>query len=305
MNIPVAIIIYNRYLYLEKLITKLNDFKISKVYIIADGPKKNNENDKQFVKKTRLLVEKKLKSKKKIKIYSNKNLGLRKRVISGLDMVFKMEKKIIILEDDCIPSKDFFKFMSIMLKKYEEDFKIASICGSNHLSYWPMINNSYIYSKYFNSWGWATWNSRWKSNKLNASKLYKNPKSKFLKNYLDSWRASIFWKLKLKAISSKKLDSWAMLWNYFNFLKNKKHIIPKKNLIENIGLGKLSTNTKSLPYKYISADKLNKIKIFPLKNKISKKEYDEYDKSVEDIVFSKNILNRMNWLIYKFKLLSK
>ena len=40
MNIPVAIIIYNRYLYLEKLITKLNNFKINKVYIIADGPKK-------------------------------------------------------------------------------------------------------------------------------------------------------------------------------------------------------------------------------------------------------------------------
>ena len=305
MNIPVAIIIYNRYLYLEKLITKLNNFKINKVYIIADGPKKNKKNDRQFVIKTILLVEKKLKSKKKIKIYSNKNLGLRQRVISGLDKVLKIEKKIIVLEDDCIPSEDFFKFMDIMLTKYQKNSEIASICGSNHLSYWPMINNSYIYSKYFNSWGWATWKNRWKSNKLNASKLYKNPKSKFLKSYLNSWKASIFWKLKLKAISSKKLDSWAMLWNYLNFIENKKHIIPKKNLIENIGVGKLSTNTKSLPYKYISADKLNKIKIFPIKNKISKEEYDEYDKSVEDIVFSKNILNRMNWLIYKFKFLSK
>ena len=87
-----------------------------------------------------------------------------------------------------------------------------------------------------------------------------------------------------------------MLWNYLNFIENKRHIIPKKNLIENIGVGKLSTNTKSLPYKYISVDKLNKIKIFPIKNKISKKEYDEYDKSVEDIVFSKNILPKVHSL---------
>ena len=43
MNIPIVIIVYNRPHYTTQLINKLNKFKLSKVYIISDGPKKNNK----------------------------------------------------------------------------------------------------------------------------------------------------------------------------------------------------------------------------------------------------------------------
>ena len=43
-------------------------------------------------------------------IYSKKNLGLKKRIISGLNEVFKENKNAIVLEEDCLPHEDFFFF---------------------------------------------------------------------------------------------------------------------------------------------------------------------------------------------------
>ena len=111
---PVVLIIYNRHEILKKILAVLDKVKIKKLYIIADGPK-NNKNDIEKVNQTRKLIEQNYKN-LKIKIYSKKNLGLKKRIITGLDLVFAKEKAAIILEDDCLPSKDFFMFINIMLK---------------------------------------------------------------------------------------------------------------------------------------------------------------------------------------------
>ena len=173
MNTSVAIVLYNRPHNTNKLINKLNKFKLNKVYIISDGPKKNYKNDFNLVKTTRTIVDKKLKAKKKIKIYSNKNLGLRKRIITGLDKVFKYEEKVIILEDDCIPSEEFFLFVNKMLKRFEKDKKIASILGSNYLSKWK-TRNKYLISKYFHPWGWATWSDRMAKKRDGFKKSFKN-----------------------------------------------------------------------------------------------------------------------------------
>ena len=90
MNIPIVLIIYNRPIYAKKILLSINKLNINKVYVIADGPK-NNPNDVKLVKKTRKLLNKLSNKIKVIKIFSD-NLGLRKRIISGLNYVFKKRK---------------------------------------------------------------------------------------------------------------------------------------------------------------------------------------------------------------------
>ena len=41
----------------------------------------------------------------------------------------KKFKNFIVLEDDCIPRKEFFYFIKKCLKKYENKNDIDSICG--------------------------------------------------------------------------------------------------------------------------------------------------------------------------------
>ena len=294
MDIPLVLIVYNRYKNTLQLINTLKKFKLKKIYIISDGPKKNQK-DIISVKKTRDLVAEKLKKINCIKIYSEKNLGLRKRIISGLNKVFDKEKQVIILEDDCIPTKEFFLYTKILLKKFKHDKKVASICGSNHLSSWDKGNMCYLQSKYFNSWGWATWSDRWKQINFNPKYLLNKNNDKKILNHLGSYRALFYWKYILKKILHKKINSWAYTYNYYYFLKKKHHLIPNKNLIKNIGIGKNSTNTKKLPVKY-SFEKLNKNK-YSFSNLISKRSKSiKYDNQVEDKIFSKSLINRIKWI---------
>ena len=54
-----------------------------------------------------------IKTNKKLKIrlhYSKKNKGVAKSISNGLDLVSKIYKNIIVLEDDVIPRKEFFIF---------------------------------------------------------------------------------------------------------------------------------------------------------------------------------------------------
>ena len=294
MNIPIVLIIYNRPTCVKKILLSINKLNINKVYIIADGPK-NNPNDVKLVKKTRKLLNKLSNKIKVFKIFSEDNLGLRKRVISGLNYVFKKEKQAIILEDDCIPTKEFFLFTKILLKKYKGNKKIASICGSNHLSEWNETNTEYLVSKYFNSWGWATWADRWNEVNLNPKYLLNEKNDKKILDHLSTYRALFYWKYKLKKILLKKISSWAYSYNYYCFLKNKYHIIPKQNLLKNIGIGLNSSNTKILPMKYFVKKNKNKLNIH-FRQKYSLNDFDNYNNAVEDIVFSKSIFNRIKWI---------
>jgi len=70
--------IYNRPKFTIKLLKSLKNFKFKKIYIIADGPKQNDK-DKIMVNATRLIIDKYFNT-KVIKLYSNQNLGSKKRV---------------------------------------------------------------------------------------------------------------------------------------------------------------------------------------------------------------------------------
>jgi len=259
INIPIVLIVYNRPHHTSKLLTCLKKFNFNKVFVISDGPKTNNKHDIFLVKKTRALIKNHFKRKIITKLYSNINLGLRKRIITGLNEVFKKQPRAIILEDDCLPTEEFFSFIKQMLKKYKQDKKISSICGSNHFSSWENKGSSYLMSKYFNSWGWATWQDRWQKINFNNEELLHDKNNYKFISQIGSYRALFYWRFTLKKIMNNKISSWAYTYNYYNFIKKKYHIIPNQNLINNIGIGVKSTNTKTLPIKY-HFDRLKKKK---------------------------------------------
>ena len=179
---------------------------------------------------------------------------------------------------------------------HKNDKKIASICGSNHLSLWNETNSDYLVSKYFNSWGWATWRDRWQTANLDTKYLLKKENDKKILNHLTSYRALFYWRYRLKKILSKKISSWAYTYNYYYFLKKKYHIIPKRNLIRNIGIGINSSNTKKLPMNYFVKKNKKNINI-NYNKKYSLHDFNNYNKKVEDVVFSKSVLNRIKWIM--------
>ena len=87
----------------------------------------------------------------------------------GIDWFFSYEAAGIILEDDCLPTEEFFRYCDVMLDKFKDNNKIYAISGNNFInSHHLKINLEIsIVSIYPNFWGWATWAKSWSSYDIN------------------------------------------------------------------------------------------------------------------------------------------
>jgi len=239
-NIPIVIIVYNRPFQTKKLLKKLEDVKPKNLIIISDGPKKNSLDIKKNLE-VRKITKKINWSCKKIYINSKHNLGLKKRIYTGLNFVFKKFDQAIILEDDCLPNDSFFYFCNKLLKVYKKNKKICSISGNNFND--TRINDSFYFSKYSSIWGWATWKRSWEQFDINIKFWPKYKKSKKWKEDCPDIVERIFWEKIFNKVYKKQINSWAYPYLLNNFYLNRLTIVPKYNLVKNIGFGRNATNT--------------------------------------------------------------
>lgn len=239
-KIPVVLILYNRLNETLLTLAKIRAYRPKVLYLIADGPKDESDNLVCQAVRDHLTIDWPCQF---VKIFSNKNLGLRRRVVTGLTEVFKHEKWAIILEDDCLADLSFFHYASILLKKYASNEKIFSIAGFNGLPNFK-INSSYTFSRYVESWGWATWSRAWKKYDDNFKGWESLKLTSWLKTYLGSSILASYWTTVFDLTSHEKLRSWAYRWEYSAWRSRGLTIVPKYNLIDNIGFGLKATNTK-------------------------------------------------------------
>ena len=106
-EIPIAYIIFNRPFHTKQSFEVLKNLKPKKLFIIADGPRANFPKDKNLCKMVREIVEHVEWDCEVMYNFSDKNMGLKNRVSSGIDWVFDHCDKAIILEDDCILIQNF------------------------------------------------------------------------------------------------------------------------------------------------------------------------------------------------------
>lgn len=260
-DIPIVIIVYNRPNHTKILLNIIKSLNPKILAIISDGPK-NNKTDKLKCQKVKKIIANINWRCKKIYISSKKNMGLKHRIYTGLNIFFKKFSKGIILEDDCIPEQSFFYYCRSMLKAYKNEKKISTIsgCKFNNLN----IKNSFYFSKFSSIWGWATWRRSWKGFDIDI-KFWPNYKiSKKWKTDCPDIVERTFWNSLFDKVYRGEKNSWAYSYLLNNFYKNKLSIVPKYNLITNIGFGKDSTNTKIYDKKFFPKTKsLEKKIIYP------------------------------------------
>ena len=110
MKFPLALFVYNRPAILTKTLERLSQCHLSRLYIFADGPKDNDPQDASKCKEVRSLVEKLDWACEVVRVYNPKNQGLKSQIEDKLSFLFSREDAAVILEDDCLPEKDFFRF---------------------------------------------------------------------------------------------------------------------------------------------------------------------------------------------------
>jgi len=289
-NIPVLLLIYNRPEYIKKNIINLRKVKPKKIYIFCDGPK--NEKDKHLclsaIKETKKINWKCTIKKRFLK----KNLGCKNAVSSGISWFFKNNSRGIILEDDCIPNKSFFKFCEKMFNFYEKSKIVGCITGDNFLSNNIKFKNGYYFSKYANCWGWATWKRSWNLYKkdINFWPNYKKSKS-WKKNFLTIYERK-YWSLIFDECFKNKLDSWAYAWTLCLWKNKLLTVTPSKNLVKNIGVSTSRRKLFMLSSSIYKTENLNIKKIKFINNL-------KIDQKADSFVFEKHFKGKIKIRLWK------
>jgi hypothetical protein len=248
-NIPILFLVFNRPETTKRVLLEIRKIKPTKLYVVADGPRKNNLKDKENCEKVRNLIDELVDWKCVVKkTYRKENLGCRKSVSEGITWFFKNEEMGVILEDDTLPDLTFFDFCKKLLLKYKNDSSIMQISGStfiNNLIVEKYLDGDYFFSKYFHIWGWATWRRAWQLydvNMVNYNKIGSDIIKKNTSNLLEY----IYWKRQFGLTYLNKIDTWDNSFLFSMWANKKIAIQPKYNLVENIGFGSESTNTSNI-----------------------------------------------------------
>jgi len=154
---PVVLLGYHRPEMTAQVFQKIREAKPQHLFLVMDGPKPNDDGDADLVAKTRIAVAGIDWDCEVHKVFASTNLGLKKRVSSGLDEVFKHVEEAIIIEDDCLPSIDFFTYATELLQRYRGEEAVGMVSGSSRLRGSTVSRYSYDFSTDVRIWGWATW----------------------------------------------------------------------------------------------------------------------------------------------------
>jgi len=244
-TVPILLLAWRRPDSLQQVIDAIRPLQPVHLYVACDGASPTKKHDAELVKQTRLVVEQQINWPCQIKkLYSDTNQGCRVGVSSALNWFFSHVDEGIVLEDDCVPHRDFFQFCEVLLKRYRDDTRIWCISGSNFQDSNWRGNASYYFSRYTHCWGWATWRRCWLSYDSNLVGLSTLAKNRLDESVFPNLVERIYWILLWRRLAIKGLpDSWAYRWTFTCFVNSGLTILPNRNLVRNIGFDQYATHT--------------------------------------------------------------
>lgn len=240
LETPILFLVFNRIETTKHVFNEIRKIKPSRLYIASDGPREHVEGEAEKVKAVRNYLMRTIDWDCKVKtLFRDKNLGCGKAVSQAITWFFENEEMGIILEDDTLPSQNFFAFCEILLERYKNNDVVMQINGSCFLENLD-ISESYFFSKYNHIWGWASWRRSWKYFKL----YYHDWEMLFKKiDYFTSKNERNFWFNVFKKYFNGFIDTWDFAWTFSTWINKGLSIYPKTNMVKNIGFGLNSTHT--------------------------------------------------------------
>lgn len=293
-EVPVVLFIFKRKEKVKLIIERISQIKPQRIYIIADGPRNENEIDE--VRECRIAVEESINwDCEIIKNYAEINRGVYENIGLGAEWVFRREEVAIFLEDDNLPEISFFNYCEELLKRYYDDNRILWICGTNYLQrYNPEDGASYVFTKHLMPCGWASWSHKFlkyydgELSLITNDTLVKKLKNEYQDKRLYRQQLRLAKKERYRIENNQKPISWDYQMEFAIRVNNLYGISPKNNLIENIGVDDNSIHGGS-NLKNVMTERFCTIKSYPLEFPLSHPKTVLVDRKYE-IMVSKIIL---------------
>jgi hypothetical protein len=237
LKTPIGFIIFNRPDVTKQVFSAIAQVQPEKLFVIADGPRSSEESQK--CEETRAIIKKVNWKCEVITNFSDINLGCGHRESTGFDWVFSQVEQAIFLEDDTLPTPSFFSFCEEMLDRYRYDERVMHINGDNSVN--PnRTDDSYYFSKYVHSWGWASWRRAWKHYDYQMKSWSSFKDKGLMAQICDDPYEELYWTKIFEQMynDTQVLDTWDYQWIYTCWSQNGLAITPNKNLISNLGFNR-------------------------------------------------------------------
>lgn len=298
LDVPVLFMIFNRPDTTKKVFEAIRREKPKKLFVAADGPRANKVGESEKCDEVRAIATAVDWDCEVKTLFRKENLGCGRAPADAISWFFDHVEEGIILEDDCLPSHDFFLYCKTLLERFRDDLRVMEIGGNNLLE--PVYRDtqySYYFSNHNMIWGWATWRRAWKMYDFEMSLYKKLRDSEYLECFFHTDQEFSYFKYIFdKTIADIKTVTW---WDYqWEFIRRANAgltIVPQKNLVVNLGLGSNATHTldASGPGAELKMESL----AFPLKHP----EFVVADYKRDDIFFRKTFTNGISRLKYSLK----
>jgi hypothetical protein len=242
-DLPVLMIVFNRPDTALQVLDSIRKVKPSRLYIAADGPRPNDDQDIRECNSTRALLLKSIDWDCKVQtLFHNENLGSGVAPARAISWFFEHEEMGIILEDDCVPNESFYHYCRELLDFYKDDERVMHISGFNDQDNIKRGEASYYFSYFPCGWGWATWRRAWKHHNLKPQDIDQEFRNILVeKSFYKNEKAAESW---LKLLFYNLQNAWDYQWDYAIWKNNGLCITPNTSLVQNIGFDERATHTK-------------------------------------------------------------
>lgn len=229
-GLAVLVVAFNRPLFLQRLLARLAELDLFEVYVSIDGPR--NRRDKAQIE-IELNLLRSYTTRFNLTVRSqNRNQGCRVNMVSSLDWFFSKVSSGVVLEDDCIPDKEFFEYVASHQFRVDERADVFMISGQNPLTF--NGNQEFYESCYPLIHGWYTTRTKWslvRENFFNLDRISTNGADRKRRRA----RVANFWHAAKLRVHLGAVDTWDCFLVDAMYRNNLKSLIPLRPLVTNIG----------------------------------------------------------------------
>ena len=155
VDVAVLLLFFNRPEPFRQVFAQVKKARPSRLFLYQDGPR--NEKDVPGIKECQEIASQIDWECDVHRRYLEVNEGCDPSEYRSQKWAFSMADKVVVLEDDDVPSVTFFRFCKEMLDRYEHDKRIMMIAGFNTDEETKDVSDDYFFTSAFSVWGWASW----------------------------------------------------------------------------------------------------------------------------------------------------
>lgn len=265
VDVPVRVNIWIRPDAQKRQFEVIKQARPSIMFLVSDGGR--NEKEWEAIRQNRKMIDEGIDWECTVyRFYEEENNGLYGIGEKYTNFLWETVDRCIFLEDDQIPSVSYFKYCSELLEKYKDDERIEAICARNQIGIWGKATADYFFAKKGSIWGLATW----RRTQQQRDNTFAYGADQYIMELLkhQTKKDKKFWKSIAGYPKNKFYGNHIAGDEFYHqlevYAQNRLYIIPKKNLINNIGCTENSAHAQNFKMLPRATKKLFNVKTYEL-----------------------------------------